>query len=1245
MTRLQKAAVAVACILCSVLFLALSIDAVGEVPTLKEFTMPNLPGLPDLPLKPNPDTTKLDQRIEEGEAEPLLRIHGPAETSYIRLVPYDRYLSGTWETLESASTIYKGGNIDLPVKTFLAVDEVTFTIEPLSELGQYLPSALNTVNLNLTDSVNYLFDKQVFTSAAPPQAYNLTYFRFTFSEEQLSNAQTLYTPEFLEVPSYLRENLRALSEQITAGDSTPYKKMVSLKDYLIDHYKYNMNCPQAPPGTDPLEYFLFESGEGVCIHFNTALTMMARVLGIPARLVGGYMIDPDELLQEVYPIQQHAFTEVPFQGMGWIIFDATPGAGTSPPFDVVPGDSEWDDGSGQEPPAEVPEKLLEPMLPPSDDESFRLYGVTGTSYLRDGAASYYNGSWYTYGSASVGYQGQYIEQIIDGYQDVEEFHFFVEFKSPTGGYLPAPQYTKQMIIDHSVMFYPELKLFYTADGGVTGYEVVSEDYRFTETTLNNATPCLNPVYLQVPEALNTSIWPLATRITEKQESTYGKVRALEQYLRKSYRYNQSNVPPPGDVDPVAWFLFDSKQGVCTDFNSALVLLARSIGVPSRLVTGYLVRPDAEAQVVRGHQAHAYAEVLFDGLGWIIFDATPSSESEPPTIDGRIQTFTNITNQDDYVLVGSRFNVAGTVVDEEGSPVSGLHVMVYLKQNKADPGALVGVILVEDGFFKASCLFPMGLAPGVYMVDAHTIGDETYLDSWSDPPIVSYMETSFVIQVPEEVVAGRLFNVTGMLIDKPANRTLPGASCIVEIGGQKVQAVTDSDGRISIETSLEEAGTHTLRLSWDGSGYYLGAATTKTVQSRPLGFTLTDSELVRGESSFFSGVVHAGELPGGFEALSALVLGNEISTVTDEFGSFKIMCHVSRDHELGPIHVSLTIHSSQLRVSPTLTVKARPRLYVTGGGPVQVGQTRVLRLTLVDDHELPVSGGQVEVLYRHGDESKGYNLVTDQEGNAVFEVKASKVESGNLVYEARYGGSAEFLPSTITGSLAVVPIQASPISAMLIALLITAGVGGLLLLKRRGNDQNEANVVVPRMDPEVNGLKIRFPNIDAPLPHVWGINDELDICVRLTTSDGDPIPRGSIELALPGTLKHALTDENGEAIIKAIFEDKGSLIVSAEYPDGKMKASRSLRVVDYREEVVSLFNSKFKEARERFKSVRDNYTARELMEFLKRETLEASHSALEEMVFLFEESRYSLHPIPRGVYARFYKAMVRYEEAV
>jgi hypothetical protein len=105
LNRLQKAAVIVACILSSVLFLALSIDAVGEVPTLKELQAPTKSSTEP---KPDPDTAQLDSRQEEGEANPLLRISGPTETSYLRLVPYDRYLSGLWETLDSPSAPYLG---------------------------------------------------------------------------------------------------------------------------------------------------------------------------------------------------------------------------------------------------------------------------------------------------------------------------------------------------------------------------------------------------------------------------------------------------------------------------------------------------------------------------------------------------------------------------------------------------------------------------------------------------------------------------------------------------------------------------------------------------------------------------------------------------------------------------------------------------------------------------------------------------------------------------------------------------------------------------------------------------------------------------------------------------------------------------------------------------------------------------------------------------------------------------------
>jgi len=1242
--RVQKAAVAVACIVLSTLLLALSIDAVGEVPTLRELRASDLPVQPDMPLQPNPDTTSLEQMTGEEGSDPLLRIIGSTETSYLRLVPYDKYYSGEWEMVEVGSESYTGGYVDIPVETYLSMSSVSFTVVPLSDLGQYLPTAPNTVSLNLTSLVDYLWEKQVFTSDADPQAYNLTYFRFIFSEEQLENAPVVYMPECLEVPGYLEEDLRALAEGITSGDHTAYDKLVSLRDYLMQHYEYNLSCPAPPPGTDPLEYFLYESGEGVCTHFNTALTMMARTLNISARLVGGFYIDPDALTQEVYPMQRHAFAEVPFEGLGWIIFDATPGSDLLSILDSLPGVNGTDGGSG-EVPVPVVDGPVEPIVTPSDEQLFKIFGVTGTSYLRDGVADYYNGSWYASEAVSLDYDGHYVERVVEGYERVDEHHFYVEFNEPAEGYIPVPLITRQLISEAALSFYPELELFSVEEGSVTDYEVLSEALYFNETSLTSAEPYLVDGYLQIPEPLKDSIRPIALLATRGQTSAYGKVKALETYLKTQYKYNLSYAHAPPGVDAVEWFLIKGRQGVCTDFGSALVLLARSIGIPSRLVTGYLISPDAETQAVKANQAHAYAEALFDGLEWVTFDATPFAAGEAQSGDGRVPTFTNITYQDEYVLVGSHFTVAGTVVDDGGLGVSGLDILIYLKQNKNESGVLAGRTIVVGGLFNASCLFPVGLPPGEYMVDAHALGDDLYLGSWSDPPIVSYTETVFLVQSPGKVVAGHRFNLEGVLLNKPTNETLSGAEYTVEVDGGAFHGVTDSEGSFKVEVSLDEPGEYPVTYSWEGSGFYLGANTVETVQSIPLDFTMNDVALVRGETSVVSGVVHADEIPGASEAVTATILGNEVSTVTDEGGGFMIMCRVPSSHELGPLPIALTLHSSQLTVTSSLQVFARPRMSVAGVGPVQVGQKKSVSLQLVDDGGSPISGAPIKASYVYGEETKSFDLVSDQGGSASFDVLVAEEEGGSLVYEARFSGSGNYLAASATGSLAVVPAPPFPLLPALAALLTVAGVGGLMLLRGRWAKKGETETTALTIEaPKPRGLTISFPAIKPPLPSVWGLDEELGILVFLTTPDGSPIPGASVELVIHEHAEDLLTDGDGEARASTKFNEKGTYTVTVNYKPSGMKASQKVKVVDYREEVVRLFNSKFKEARERFKAVRENYTARELMEYLEGETPAATHTALEEMVFLFEEANYSLHPVQRGLYERFYRAMIGFEEA-
>lgn len=105
------------------------------------------------------------------------------------------------------------------------------------------------------------------------------------------------------------------------------------------------------------------------------------------------------------------------------------------------------------------------------------------------------------------------------------------------------------------------------------------------------------------------------------------VRALARHLRERYAYDLNVPAPPGTRDPVVHFLLDSKRGHCEMFASGLAGLCRSLGIPSRVVTGYRVSEYnrvAGEFIVRRRHAHAWNEVyLGPSMGWWTVDATPA----------------------------------------------------------------------------------------------------------------------------------------------------------------------------------------------------------------------------------------------------------------------------------------------------------------------------------------------------------------------------------------------------------------------------------------------------------------------------------------------------------------------------------------------------------------------------------------------------------------------------------------------
>jgi len=1242
MYRQPKTLALIACTILSVILIAYSIQSLDQVPSLGDFERPDIPfELPDIDLPINPEQTSLeipDLDIGDMDPEPLLRILGETHTEYLRLQTYDDYYSGTWDTSLTQSVTYEGETLNLTVDLWTDYEQYNITITPLVDTMGYLPTPQNPIHLNLSNPAQFFEDQQIFQVPDVPGAYEIEYMLYEFSDAMMNATQVEEIPQYLEVPDYLDDDLKALAQTITNDTVTDYEAILALEDYLESYYDYNLSCPDPPPGVDPLEYFLFESGDGVCSHFNTALVMLARALGFSARLVGGYYIDPLAPLQEVYPIQSHAFTEIPFDDLGWIIFDATPSAdiadmiGEIPDLNLSEAENPFDDLDFEFPEDDAPNERV-----------FRIYGVTGSEYLRDGVGEYYNGSWYLTQGLPFAYDGHVIQDSVTGYDSVTEYSFIIEPSIGFEWFIPGPQNPVQINAYDPLTFFPDQKLFQTNTSLITPYQAIGNWYNFSQATLLNATPYVLEPYVQITAELEARLKPLAEQITMYESTPYEKVEALSEYLRDNYPYNASAADPPTGMDPVVWFIEYEQQGICTDYASALTMLTRSIGISARLVTGWLVNPGVEIQDVDAHQAHAYTEVLFDDLDWIIFDATPVGAPVVNQSSGYTLTFTNITYQDEVVSVGSQFIVAGTVVDEMANNVTGLDVLVYLKRDKSESGVLVGQGVVVDGLYNITCVFPANLPGGEYLVDVHTIGDDAYMDSWSDPPLVAYTETGFIFEAPSTVVAGKPYEVLATLVNPHTNTTIPHTQCQINTGTETLNRRTDENGQITITNSSPE-GVVELTYSWDGAEYAYGSTATVSITSVAYQVALpVETSLTRGDRSIIRGRVHAAGIPGVNEPITLSLLGKESSTVTNVDGEFFITQSIPPQTPLGPTLMSITIPGVDEVENAYANVKAETRLTLNSPNSAQGDTSIKVSVKLLDDTGQPLGDQMVNITYRRNNETSGNLVQTNPIGEAETNLRLPR-DKGQYTLRAYYAGQGDYLSASTSQVLNVIAPNQFPLLSLAALILMIGGVAGVIYLRDRRNVVQEAVATEVVDENGSHRLSLRLPVVDIELPPVWDAS-ELLIEGRLVTTEDDAMPEQRLTFLVEENEVHSgLTDDDGVVSFFKSFElgvHELRLVNRAEM----LQTSLTIKIVEYRDEVIRLFNNRFKEAKEQFERINDNYTARELYNALREHVPEETHEPLWDLVYLFEEANYSLHMINRDHYTRFYKAMRRYREAL
>ncbi|HEX6487938.1 MAG TPA: transglutaminaseTgpA domain-containing protein [Candidatus Dormibacteraeota bacterium] len=144
-----------------------------------------------------------------------------------------------------------------------------------------------------------------------------------------------------------------------------------------------------------------------------------------------------------------------------------------------------------------------------------------------------------------------------------------------------------------------------------------------------ASPPLSPALYRSP-AVEQEIQALAQQVTKGTSNAYDAATAIELFLRK-YTYTLKPPATPPGTDPLAFFLFQSKQGYCEYFASAMGDMLRSLGIPARLVNGFgpgVLDTKSGNYIVRESDAHTWVEVYFPQFGWVPFEPTPDGTYFP-----------------------------------------------------------------------------------------------------------------------------------------------------------------------------------------------------------------------------------------------------------------------------------------------------------------------------------------------------------------------------------------------------------------------------------------------------------------------------------------------------------------------------------------------------------------------------------------------------------------------------------------
>ncbi len=295
-----------------------------------QFTAYQNPGLPnDHLIGSGPELSQeLVMSVEVLELPPLRGSAQPVPF-YWRGYTYDIYTGTGWNSSTAKQEYYEAGQPfragDLSAKTIARL-----MVRPVPGTDRTIFSAGDPVSVNIPSMAAWRSPSDLFgIQKEGAGSYKIQTLLPLIDENGLKNAgfnyPTSITRRFLMLPAGLPQRVKELAIRLTATEPTLYDRVIAIEQFLRN-YEYSLQVDRPPPTQDLVDYFLFESRKGYCDYYASAMVVMARAAGIPARLAVGYASGTYNLKLKRFVVSRadaHAWPEIYFPGIGWVPFEPT----------------------------------------------------------------------------------------------------------------------------------------------------------------------------------------------------------------------------------------------------------------------------------------------------------------------------------------------------------------------------------------------------------------------------------------------------------------------------------------------------------------------------------------------------------------------------------------------------------------------------------------------------------------------------------------------------------------------------------------------------------------------------------------------------------------------------------------------------------------------------------------------------------------------------------------------------------